>query len=44
MQRIPEAKVALTEAASLDSPYRAMAQQTLAKIGGGPAHTAKKSP
>jgi tetratricopeptide (TPR) repeat protein len=44
MQRIPEAKAALTEAASLDSPYRAMAQQTLAKIGGGPAHTAKQSP
>ncbi len=43
MQRIPEAKAALTEAASLDSPYRAMAQQTLAKISGGPAHATKKS-
>ncbi len=43
MQKIPEAKAVLTEAASIDSPYRALAQQTLAKIGGGPAHTAKKS-
>ncbi|MGC1685744.1 MAG: hypothetical protein WA734_09010 [Candidatus Acidiferrales bacterium] len=44
MQKIPEAKAALTEAASIDSPYRALAQQTLAKIGGGTTHTAKKSP
>jgi tetratricopeptide (TPR) repeat protein len=43
MQKIPEAKAVLTEAASIDSPYRGLAQQTLAKIGGGPAHTAKKS-
>jgi tetratricopeptide (TPR) repeat protein len=43
MQKIPEAKAALTEAASLDSPYRAMAQQTLAKISGPATHTAKKS-
>ena len=44
MQKIPEAKAALTEAASIDSPYRALAQQTLAKISGGAgAHTAKKS-
>ena len=42
MQKIPEARAALTEAASIDSPYRALAQQTLAKISGG-AHTAKKS-
>lgn len=32
MRNIPAAKAALTEAASIDSPYRAMAQQTLAKI------------
>ncbi len=44
MQKIPEAKAALTEAASIDSPYRALAQQTLAKISSGAAtHTAKKS-
>ncbi len=43
MQKIPEARAALTEAASIDSPYRALAQQTLAKIGGGATtHTAKK--
>jgi tetratricopeptide (TPR) repeat protein len=42
MQKIPEARAALTEAASIDSPYRALAQQTLAKISGG-THTAKKS-
>jgi tetratricopeptide (TPR) repeat protein len=43
MQKIPEARAALTEAASIDSPYRALAQQTLAKISGGATHTAKKS-
>ncbi len=42
MQKIPEARAALTEAASIDSPYRALAQQTLAKIGTGATHTAKK--
>jgi tetratricopeptide (TPR) repeat protein len=42
MQKIPEARAALTEAASIDSPYRALAQQTLAKISGN-THTAKKS-
>jgi tetratricopeptide (TPR) repeat protein len=43
MQKIPEARAALTEAASIDSPYRALAQQTLAKIGTGTTtHTAKK--
>jgi tetratricopeptide (TPR) repeat protein len=42
MQKTPEARAALTEAASIDSPYRALAQQTLAKIGGA-THTAKKS-
>lgn len=44
MQKIPEARAALTEAASIDSPYRALAQQTLTKIGaGGTTRTAKKS-
>ena len=43
MQKIPEARAALTEAAAIDSPYRALAQQTLAKIGGGAA-TGKKKP
>ena len=38
-----EAKAALTEAASLDTPYKALAQDTLAKLGSGatprrPAH------
>ncbi len=42
MQRIPEARTALTEAASINSPYKAMAQQTLAKIG-GPATRGSKS-
>jgi tetratricopeptide (TPR) repeat protein len=42
MQKIPEARAALTEAASIDSPYRALAQQTLAKIGSGATRTAKK--
>ena len=42
MQRIPEARAALTEAASINSPYKAMAQQTLAKIG-GPASRGSKS-
>ncbi|MFZ0737411.1 MAG: hypothetical protein WAM96_10005 [Candidatus Acidiferrales bacterium] len=44
MQKIPEARAALTEAVSIDSPYRQLAQQTLDKIGGAtPRHTAKKS-
>jgi tetratricopeptide (TPR) repeat protein len=34
MQRIPEARATLTEAVSINSPYRALAQQTLDKIGG----------
>ena len=32
MQRIPEAKVILNEAIKVNSPYRALAQQTLDKI------------
>jgi len=44
MKKIPEARAALTEAASIDTPYRALAQQTLAKIGGAsPTHGAKKT-
>ncbi len=43
MQKIPEARAALTEAASIDSPYRALAQQTLAKIGGGARHRQEKT-
>jgi tetratricopeptide (TPR) repeat protein len=34
MQRMDEARVVLTEAVSVNSPYRALAQQTLDKIGG----------
>ena len=34
MQRIPEAKVVLTEAVSINSPYKSKAQETLNKIGG----------
>lgn len=34
MQRIPEARTVLTEAVSVDSPYKSLAQQTLTKIGG----------
>jgi tetratricopeptide (TPR) repeat protein len=35
MQRLPEARVVLTEAVSVNSPYKARAKETLAKIGGG---------
>ncbi len=42
MQRIPEARTVLTEAVSIDSPYKSRAQETLNKIGGPsskrPAH------
>ena len=34
MQRIPEAKIVLTEAVSINSPYKSKAQETLNKIGG----------
>jgi tetratricopeptide (TPR) repeat protein len=40
MQRTPEARTVLTEAVSVNSPYKAKAQETLNKIGGS---TAKKS-
>jgi tetratricopeptide (TPR) repeat protein len=43
MQRIPEARTALTEAVKLDSPYKPLAQQTLDKIGGAAAKTTRKS-
>ena len=34
MQRIPEAKIVLTEAVSINSPYKSKALETLNKIGG----------
>jgi tetratricopeptide (TPR) repeat protein len=34
MQRLPEARVVLTEAVTVNSPYKARAQETLDKIGG----------
>jgi len=44
MQRTAEAKAVLGEAVAIDSPYRALAQQTLQKIGGAaPARTRKKA-
>ena len=43
MQRIPEARVVLTEAVSLNTPYKARAQETLDKIGGSTKKTARKS-
>jgi len=42
LKRIPEAKAALTQAASLDTPYRALAQQKLDSLGALPAK--KKAP
>jgi tetratricopeptide (TPR) repeat protein len=42
MNRIAEARTVLTEAVSVDSPYKSLAQETLAKIGG--ARPAKKRP
>ena len=45
MQRIPEARVVLTEVIGLNSPYKSRAMDTLNKIGGpvGSGKTAKKS-
>ena len=37
MKKTPEAKAALTEAASLDTPYKPLAQDTLNKLGSGAA-------
>jgi tetratricopeptide (TPR) repeat protein len=34
MERIPEARTVLTEAVSINSPYKSKAQETLNKIGG----------
>lgn len=42
LKRNPDAKQAFTEAASVDSPYKAPAQQKLAEIGGAKAATAHK--
>lgn len=43
MQRLPEARVVLSEAVSVNSPYKARAQETLDKIGGGATHARKSS-
>jgi tetratricopeptide (TPR) repeat protein len=42
MQRIPEARTVLTEAVAVNSPYRALAQQTLTKIGGAAPRRSRK--
>ena len=41
LKRVPEARAALTEAASLNSPYKSSAQDALEKLGAAPA---KKTP
>jgi tetratricopeptide (TPR) repeat protein len=43
MQRIPEARVVLTEVVALNTPYRQRAQETLNKIGGAASRTGRKS-
>ncbi|MFY9531997.1 MAG: hypothetical protein WBC04_04885 [Candidatus Acidiferrales bacterium] len=43
MKQIPEARTVLTEAVSIDSPYKGLAQQTLDKIGGAVAAGTRKS-
>jgi len=44
LKRIPEARAVLTEAASLNSPYKSTAQEALDKIGGAaPKKPARKS-
>ncbi len=43
MKLIPEARAVLTEAVSVNSPYRGLAQQTLDKIGGAAASGTRKS-
>jgi len=43
MQRTAEARVVLTEAVSINSPYKAKAQETLDKIGGGKKPARKSS-
>jgi tetratricopeptide (TPR) repeat protein len=42
MKRIPEARTVLTEAISVDSPYKAPARETLDKIGGPMASRRKR--
>jgi tetratricopeptide (TPR) repeat protein len=42
MQKIPEARAALTEAVSLDTPWKPLAQETLDKIGGAVAKRSSK--
>lgn len=42
MQRIPEARTVLTEAVSVDSPYKSRAQETLDKIGGPASRRPRK--
>jgi tetratricopeptide (TPR) repeat protein len=44
MQRVPEARTVLTEAVSINSPYRAQAQETLDKIGGAAARKSGRKP
>ena len=41
LKRVPEAKAALTDAASVNSPYKALAQDKLKAISGGTATRAK---
>jgi tetratricopeptide (TPR) repeat protein len=43
MRRIPEARTVLTEAVSVNSPYKSRAQETLDKIGGPAARRHKRS-
>lgn len=43
MQRTAEARTVLTEAVSINSPYRAQAQETLDKIGGAVRKPARKA-
>jgi hypothetical protein len=38
MQKNAEARIVLTEAVSVNSPYKAKAQETLNKIGGAAPH------
>lgn len=42
LKRLPEARTAFTEAASVDSPYRPLAQDKLKSLPAGPARPAKK--
>jgi tetratricopeptide (TPR) repeat protein len=43
MRRIPEARTVLTEAVSVNSPYKSPAQETLDKIGGPASRRRKRS-